>query len=258
MRLPSSWTDHMYSIFNAGIEVPLKSKLIDKSPPIESVARTLSCDDSRAETGSPYPLKPSPVSSGAEEDEKNWFSFVHTLLTAAGLDHEVQLDSFFSRCHSAESPLDPSLRDKYANPNDKMHLHEAKRRQRRSNLKLVFDCVNAALVEITGRYGSDRSTRALTCSGVRNRLVEGAQPMVAEYVWAQMKEWFGSDVRCTSGDGGGDSNSLVVEMVVRKEVVGKGWIDEMRVELDTLRNEIEGKLLDELVEEAVIDFTGRM
>jgi hypothetical protein len=47
-------------------------------------------------------------------------------------------------------------------------------------------------------------------------------------------------------------------MVVRKEVVGKGWIDKMRVELDTLQNEIEGKLLDELVEETVIDFAGRM
>ncbi|XP_034916078.1 uncharacterized protein [Populus alba] len=242
-----------------GIEVPLKSNLIGKSPPIESVARTLTWDNSCAETASSYPLKPSPspVSLGAEADEKYWFSFVHTLLTAAGLDCEVQLDSFFSRWHSPESPLDPSLRDKYANPNDKELLHEAKRRQRRSNQKLVFDCVNAALVEITG-HGSDRSTRAMTSSGVQNRLVEDAQPMVAEYVWAQMKEWFCSDVRRASGDGSGDSNSLVVEMVVRKEVVGKGWMDKMRVEFDTLRNEIEGKLLDELVEETVIDFAGRM
>jgi hypothetical protein len=249
----------MKFFFNAGIEVPLKSNLIGKSPPIESVARTLTWDNSCAETASSYPLKPtpSPVSLGAEEDEKYWFSFVQALLTAAGLDCEVQLDSFFSRWHSPESPLDPSLRDKYANPNDKELLHEAKRRQRRSNQKLVFDSVNAALVEITG-HGSDRSTRAMTSSGVQNRLVEDAQPMVAEYVWAQMKEWFCSDVRCASGDGGGDSNSLVVEMVVRKEVVGKGWIDKMRVELDTLQNEIEGKLLDELVEETVIDFAGRM
>ncbi|KAH8517430.1 hypothetical protein H0E87_005391 [Populus deltoides] len=169
-----------------GIEVPLKSNLIGKSPPIESVARTLTWDNSCAETASSYPLKPSPspVSLGAEEDEK-W--------------------------HSPESPLDPSLRDKYANPNNKELLHGAKRRQRRSNQKLVFDCVNAALVEITG-HGSDRSTRAMTSSGVQNRLVEDAQPMVAEYVWAQMKEWFCSDVRCASGGwwcgqqqpGGGD------------------------------------------------------
>ena len=201
MRLPSSWTDHMYSIFNAGIEVPLKSKLIDKSPPIESVARTLSCDDSRAETGSPYPLKPSPVSSGAEEDEKDWFFLVHTLLPTAGLDSDLQLDSFFVRQHSPESPLDPSLRDRYVSLNDKELLFEAKRRQRRSNWKLVFDSVNAALVEITV-HGSDRSTKAETCSWVQNLLVEGSQPqIVVDYLWAHLKEWF-----CKFGDG----NSLVV------------------------------------------------
>ncbi|CAK7349474.1 unnamed protein product [Dovyalis caffra] len=242
-----------------GIEVlPFKSNLIDKSPPIESVARTLSWDDSCAETASPYPLKhsQSPVSSGAEEDAKDCFFFVQTLLTAAGLDSEVQLDSLFAKWHSPESPLDPSLRDKYANLNDKELLHEARRRQRRSNRKLVFDCVNSVLVEITGHV-SDGSTRAVTCSGVQNRLTEGAQTMIVDYVWAQLKEWFCSDVKCAILDGG-DSNSLVLEMVVRKEVVGKGWLDKMRVELDNLGNEIEGKLLDELVEEAVVDLTGRL
>jgi hypothetical protein len=111
--------------------------------------------------------------------------------------------------------------------------------------------VNAALVEITG-HGSDRSTKAVTCSGVQNWLVEGAQPQIVDYLWAQLKSWLCSDVRCTFGDGG-DSNGLVVEMVV-----GKGWVDKMRVELDSLGNEIEGKLLDELVEEAVFDLTGRV
>ncbi|KAJ6880927.1 hypothetical protein NC652_034062 [Populus alba x Populus x berolinensis] len=236
-----------------GIEVPLKSNLTDKSPPIESVARTLLLDDSRAETASPYPLKssPSPVSLGTEEDEKDWFCLVQTLLTTAGLDSDLQLDSFFARWHSPGSPLDPSLRDKYANLNDKELWLEAKRRQRRSNRKLVFDSLNAALVEITG-HGSDRSTKAVTCSGVQNWLVEGAQPQIVDYLWAQLKSWLCSDVRCTFGDGG-DGNSLVVDMVV-----GKGWVDKMRVELDSLGNEIEGKLLDELVEEAVFDMTGRV
>ncbi|XP_011011589.1 PREDICTED: uncharacterized protein LOC105116094, partial [Populus euphratica] len=209
----------------------------------------LSQDDSRAETASPYPLKssPSPVPSGAEEDEKDWFFLVQTLLTTAGLDSDLQLDSFFAGGHSPGSPLDSSLRDKYANLNDKELLLEAKPR---SNGKLVFDSVNAALVEITG-HGSGRSTKAVTCSGVQNWLVEGAQPRIIDYVWAQLKSWFCSDMRRTFGDGG-DSNSLVVEMVV-----GKGWVDKMRVELDSLGNEIEGKLLDELVEEAVLDLTDK-
>ncbi|KAJ4849775.1 hypothetical protein Tsubulata_012044 [Turnera subulata] len=232
-----------------GMEVSLKSNLIDKSPPIESIARTLSWEESCIETATPFPLK-SPSLSGAEEEEKDWFFLVKTLLSQAGVDGEVQSKSCFARWHSPESPLEPSLRDKYANNmNDKEIVHEAKRRQRRSNRKLVFDCVNSALVEIIS-HGSDRNTRATSCSGAHNVFTEGAETMLVDNVWAQMKGWFCSEVKCTGGDGG-DSNSLVVEMVVRKEVVGKGWVDNMRAELDNLGNEIEEKMLEELVEEAV-------
>ncbi|KDP26434.1 hypothetical protein JCGZ_17592 [Jatropha curcas] len=226
-----------------GAEVPLKSNLIDKSPPIESIARTLSWDDSCAETATTYSLKASSISSCPEEEEQDMRFFIQTLLSAAGIDGSTPLDSIFARWHSPESPLDPALRDKYANLNDKELLHEAKRRQRRSNQKLVFDCVNAALVEITG-CGSDRSIR----------VIQGTPPTLVEHIWAQMKEWFCSEVRCTFEDSG-DSSSLVVERVVRKEVVGKGWIDNMRVELDNLGKEIEDKLLADLVEDAVIDLT---
>ncbi|KAJ0054255.1 hypothetical protein Pint_01621 [Pistacia integerrima] len=231
-----------------GTVVPLKPNLIDKSPPIESIARTLSWDDSCAETATPYPLNPS-SGSGAEE-EQDWLFFVQTLLLAAGLDGEMQSETFFARWHSPESPLDPSLRDKYASLNEKEPVHEAKRRQRRSNRKLVFDCVNTALVEITG-YGSesDRSSRAVSCSGAQNTLVESGSPMLVDHVWGRMKEWF-------SGEGG-DGNSLVVEKVVRKEVVGKGWGEQMRIEIDNLGKEIELNLWEELVDEAVVDLTDR-
>ncbi|KAF2307182.1 hypothetical protein GH714_025321 [Hevea brasiliensis] len=187
-----------------GAEVPLKSNLIDKSPP-------------------------------------------------AGLDGNMQLDSFFARWHSHDSPLDQALRNKYANLNDKELLHEAKRRQRRSNRKLVFDCVNAALMEIT-ECGSDMSTRGMPCTGAHARFVQGASPMLVEHLWAQMKEWFCGEVRCTFEDSG-DSSRLVLERVVRKEVVGKGWSDNMRAELDNLGKEIEDKLLAELVEDSVADLT---
>ncbi|KAK9281626.1 hypothetical protein L1049_004529 [Liquidambar formosana] len=234
---------------------PMASNLIDKSPPIGSIARTLSWDDSCAETATSYPLKPSSVSTGVEQ-EQDWYFFVQTLLSAAGLDGEVQSDTFFARWHSPESPLDPSLRDKHVDLNDKEPLHEARRRQRRSNRKLIFDCVNAALVDITG-YGSDMSLRARPCSGADNRLLEPNSAIMVDRVWARMKEWFSGEVRCVSWDGG-DSNSLVVESVVRKEVVGKGWAEDMRLEIDNVEKEIETKLLEELVEEAVIELTGRV
>ncbi|KAI7982884.1 hypothetical protein LOK49_LG15G00736 [Camellia lanceoleosa] len=239
----------------------IRSNLIDKSPPIESMARTLSL--SSVETATSYPLKkPSSVSQGTEEVEREWLFFAQTLLSAVGLDGEVQSDSFFARWHSPESPLDPSLRDKYIEVNDKEIIHEAKRRQRRSSRKLVFDCVNAALVEITG-YGSGTSPRATTCGlGVHNRISEaGGSAILVDEVWDWMKDWFSSEceVRCVwGGDGGGDSNNLVVERVVRKEVVGKGWAEHMRLETDNIGKEIEGKLLEELVQEAVVELTGRV
>lgn len=66
-------------------------------------------------------------------------------------------------------------------------------------------------------------------------------------------------MRCVSAiDDGGDSDSLVVERVVRKEVVGNGWAEDMRLSRDNVGMEIEGKLLDELVREAVVELTGKV
>ncbi|KAL3531157.1 hypothetical protein ACH5RR_010479 [Cinchona calisaya] len=239
-------------------DLPLqcKSNLIDKSPPIGSIARTLSLDDSCVDTATSYPLKPSFYPQGAEEEEREWFFFVQALLSVAGLDGEVQSDTFLPRWHSSESPLDPSLRDKYINLNEKDTLHEAKRRQRRSTRKLVFDCVNAALVDIAG-YGSDTCQRAIPCGGPDKTLLEGASLIMVDQVWARMKDWFSGEERCVAGDCG-DNNSLLVERVVRKEVVGKVWLDHLRLEMDNLGKEIERKLLEELVQEAVVELTGRV
>lgn len=238
----------------------LKSNLIDKSPPIGSIARTLSWDDSCAEVASPYQLKPSLVSLDTKVEDQDLLVFVQKLLSAAGLDDQVQPDSFYSRWHSLESPLDPTLRDKYANLNDNepQPVHEAKRRQRRSNQKLIFDCVNVALMEITG-YGLESSLMGRLWSGGHRRLQgsEGAPSLLVDLIVSHMKELTSSGMRSVWGDCG-DSNSLVVETVVRKEVVGKGWVELMGFEMDIWVKEVEGKLLEELVEDAVVDLTGRV
>lgn len=256
--------------------MPLKSSLIDKSPPIESVARTLSWDDSCAEVStSTHPLKPSSLDTNVEEQE--WLLLVQKLVSAAGLDddddyQEQQYDSFHTRWHSLESPLDPSLRDTYANLNDKVPLdhplllpNEAKRRKMRSNQKLVFDCVNAAILEVVGYYGSESysNSRSMYSGGhIRKRplVQEGASspPILVDHIVAQMKELIASGVRCGGGEGYcGDRHSMVVENVVRKEAVQIGWVELMRLEIDVLGREIERELIEELVENAVVDFIGR-
>ncbi|KAI3449851.1 hypothetical protein Pfo_006516 [Paulownia fortunei] len=241
-----------------GVESPLNStgsNLIDKSPPIGSVARTLSWDDSCGNTASSHPAKESLTTQDTDEEEQELFFFVKTLLSVAGLQGEVQSNSFLARWHSPESPLDPSLRDKYIDLKDKKTLHEAKQRQKRSIRKLVFDCVNAALVDIAG-YDSGAGQRAIPCTGANNCILESASSTMVDEVWAWMNVWFSGEVRGVSDDCG-DYNSLVVERVVRKEVVGKGWIDHFRLEMDNLGRDIEGKLLEELVQDAVVELTGR-
>ncbi|OIV92108.1 hypothetical protein TanjilG_27263 [Lupinus angustifolius] len=242
-----------------GSPASLKSNLIDKSPPIESIARTLSWNDSCAEVSSPYPLNSSLVSLDTKVEEQDLLVLVEKLLSAAGLDDQVQSNSFYSKWHSLESALDPSLRDTYANLNDKepQPLHEAKRRQRRSNQKLVFDCVNVAVMEITG-FGSDKFLMNSLCSRGHSRVPvpEGETPLLVDLIVAQIKELISGGFRSVWVDCG-DSNSLVLESVVRKEVVGKGWVECMELEMDILVKEIERKLLEELVEDAVVDLTGR-
>ncbi|XP_043704974.1 uncharacterized protein LOC122654789 isoform X2 [Telopea speciosissima] len=233
---------------------PLKSNLIDKSPPIESIARTLSWDDACILSTSPNPLNPSRFSPKSEEEEQ--LLFVRTLLSAAGLDHEEQSGAVFASWHSPDSPLNPLLIEKiFMLKDEKALLHEAKRRQRRSNQKLLFDCVNTALVDIT-RYRSDASPWAKASSYMaKNTHSAVGSPVTVDEVWGRVRELLSNEGRCFSGENGDDS-SVVVERRVRKEVVGKGWEELKRLEMNSIGKEIEGELLEELVYEALVELTG--
>ncbi|XP_054802522.1 uncharacterized protein LOC129306152 isoform X2 [Prosopis cineraria] len=226
----------------------LKSNLIDKSPPIESVARILSWDGSCAEVASSDPLKPLMTSLDPVAEEQDSLVLVQKLLSVSGLDDQVLSDSFYSRWYSPESPLDPTLRDRYANLNGQEPLQEAKRRQQRSTQMLIFDYVSAVLMEISG-YGSEKYLMRRMC-----RQPEGASTLLMDLILSQTKEMTSSGMKFDWGDGG-DSNGMMVEMVVRKEVAGKGWFELKGLEIDLLGREIEGKMLEELVEEAVVDLT---
>ncbi|CAM8894438.1 unnamed protein product [Rhodiola kirilowii] len=220
----------------------LKSNLIDKSPPIGSISRTISCKDSCSDTTTIFPVTPSvtPLEPDSEED---WFRLVRTLLADSGINDEVQSDGFFTRWHLADSPLDPMLREKCINLNSKALAYEANRRQWRSSRKLMYDCVNAALVDIT-HYRTPE---------VKHRLqVPNGEGHLTDDVWTRIKEWIAFDAGLVVWGDGDSYNSMLVEMVVKNEVVGKGWAENMRVEIDMVGKEIEEKLLEELVQDAVV------
>ncbi|KAA0037896.1 DUF3741 domain-containing protein/DUF4378 domain-containing protein [Cucumis melo var. makuwa] len=228
--------------------MPFKNSLIDKSPPIESIARSIFRDGSYSGSSAPCALKSPPVSTCLKE-EQNWHCLVQALLTMSGLSNEIQQCSLlFTKWHSLANPLDPSLRNKYANLSSKEPMLEAERRQLRSSRKLVFDCVNAALINITSQELDHRQTKILA---------HDTSLTLLDYVMVKLKDWICGESRCLTGDIG-DSNSLVVERVVRKEVGGKNWDEHLLMEMDNLGKEVERRLLEELLEEAVVELTGKV
>ncbi|KAI3409528.1 uncharacterized protein J3R85_019195 [Psidium guajava] len=228
----------------------LKSNLIGKSPPIGSIARSLSWGD--------YPQraflclsKPSTTYSGSKEEEEDCFVFIGKLLSVSRLDGTAESYSRVSSWHSPHSPLDPLLREKYADVDNDELLNEAKRRQRISNRKLVYDCVNAAIVDIAG-FGPEECLVDRFCCGPRDLLMEEKSSITADIIWSQIKEWF-TEVRSACEDDE-DRNCVAVERAVKEEIVGKCWLGHFRLEVDNLGREIEGELLEVLVAEALSDW----
>lgn len=205
--------------------------------PIESVTRTLLGVESIA-------LEPSTVPFNTAEGQ--WFSFVQELLLAAGLDHE-KFDTVFARWHSPEIPLDPSLLEKCMDQKLEFKLlNEAKRRQQRSEYRLLFDCVNVALLDMV-----KSRIYAVPLTSACYKPVNAGAP-VTEEVRTQLREWFSGQARwhCAETD-----TSLIVDRDVRGEVVGRGWERMVALEVEGIGKEIERKMLEELVEEALADLT---
>ncbi|KAL9228288.1 hypothetical protein vseg_003883 [Gypsophila vaccaria] len=233
-----------------------KFNLIDKSPPIGTIARTMSWDERCAETSSSYHFGSPFMSTGVENDEGGWLHLVQSLLTMAGLNNEGQVGHNLARWHSLDSPLDPLLREKYVNFSAKDPLHEARRRLLRSSRKLVFDIVNAALLDIAG-FNTPASQWSTSHVGDHSTFFESGSTLLVDKVWARVKHWLSGKVNSHLADDSGDNNNSLVELLVMKEIVGTGWTDQISFEIDDIGKEIEGKLLEELVEESVVALTGR-
>ncbi|KAL3645055.1 hypothetical protein CASFOL_010235 [Castilleja foliolosa] len=237
---PLAGKEHLAKVFShyikphdqCGIERSLNfigPSLIDKSPSIRSIERTLSWDNSFP-TSPSHPTNESSTTQKLDEERK-WFFLVKTLLSVAGLQDEAQPNSALPRWHSPESLLDPSLRGTYIND-----INE-KQWQKRCTQKLVFYCVNEVLIEIAG------------CESYSCRRAIWAGNCMLDLVWARVKISFYSQEKCVAGD-----DDLLVERVVKKEVAGKGWKGNFRSEMDNLMKEIGGELLEELVQETVVEY----
>ncbi|XP_010556872.1 PREDICTED: uncharacterized protein LOC104826058 [Tarenaya hassleriana] len=229
-----------------GPEISSKSNIINKSPPIGSFSRTLSRDDSRAEPtmATRYSSKRFVSSQDTEDVEEDWRLLVNTLLSTANLDGDESLsENHLSKWHSLQSPLDPSLRNKYTKTDDSETVNEAKRQRLSSSRKLVFDLVNSFLLSELTTTGFGRGKETALGDSVR--------------IW--MQEWFSGRRKVNCGDeedGDGDLSSLAVDRAARAEAAEEGgWPENKRREVDGVGEGFEEKLLEELLEETVNDLT---
>lgn len=82
----------------------------------------------------------------------------------------------------------------------------------------------------------------------------GSPPFdLMEHVWAQLKDWVSDEPSKRDSGEDMDANSLAAESLVKNEIVGRTWAHSLQVEIDDFGIEIERRLLQDLVEEAVID-----
>jgi Domain of unknown function (DUF4378) len=212
---------------------------LSRSSAIESVARTLLWDEKCLATPKKHPqlLR---TSSAANKEEQEFHSFVEKLLSSSGFDSQ-RTCNILSRWHSLESPLNPTLLEKFLDPKEEA----AKCRERRSNQRLLFDCVNLALLQI-GHYILKNS---YPWSNHPKVLQDG---LLISEVWRLVRNFFSNEEKFLPEER--EDASLIVERVVKKEVKEREWTESMQIEVDEISKEIGGFMLDDLVGEALAEF----
>ncbi|KAF8091294.1 hypothetical protein N665_0448s0010 [Sinapis alba] len=216
----------------------MMSNLLGKSP---SIGRNSSFNDSTV--GRCYSSKRSITSTRDEEEDLRLL--INTLLSATHLDEASDslspssiIDNLLSKWHSVESPLDPSLRESYADSTEHQRLG--------SNVKkLVFDLVNTLLLELTPSYLGHGSHMLLSGKTLGVYVINRMQECLKGNGRVEYRWW----------DEDGDLSSLAVNKVVRTEVAEIGSTESLRLEMECMGKEIELKLLEELVEEVLMDLS---
>ncbi|KAH0455383.1 hypothetical protein IEQ34_015415 [Dendrobium chrysotoxum] len=207
---------------------------LSRSTPIESMARTLSWDDSCSGA-----IELSRAFCKAGVDDPKELILVQNLLTTSGL-YRNRLSTIFNGWHSPDIPLDPKLLDKLSDTKEEV----VKTGERSSNQKLIFDCVNHVLQEIghSAEQGAYQSTK-VCC-------VPEDETLLAAQVWPVVKNRLSGGEKWTVGEA--VNGSLVVDKLLGREVTGTGWSELLLSEIAVISKEIGEQVLDELIGEALL------
>ncbi|XP_051118482.1 uncharacterized protein LOC127242823 isoform X2 [Andrographis paniculata] len=169
------------------------------------------------------PLTTTLIEKSPIQEQEKWCLYVKKLLSSA--DGEVRPDSILAQTDTIDDEL-------------------AKDQQWRSNQKLVFDCVNAALSEVTKDEWSSypwAEKKIKTSSSV-------------DEVWSRLNDMFsGAAIECVLDDSGESSTYLTVDKMARNEVAGKGWIEHLKLEMDKFGEAIGDAVVADLVRELAVE-----
>ncbi|RWV79673.1 hypothetical protein GW17_00059164, partial [Ensete ventricosum] len=217
-------------------------KALFRSPPIESIARSLSRGASCLDKRSTKPLRSSMIISKVDEEHEQ-FVFVHKLISSAQMKNKKGMK--FSGWHSLNSPLNPSLLYESWHMDDE----EGKHGKRQTSRRLLFDAVNAALLDISQAALFAAYPWTEPCGGHPKDGTVGTS--VADEVWAIVRNGLSGE-KCVPNEStsSSSSSSMMVDGLVMKEVGGRQWTESRWSELCEFSKEMGGKVLDELIEEA--------
>lgn len=220
------------------------AETLSRSAPIESIARSLPWDDTYMERSSGKRLKLTEAAFKADEEEQEHFNFVQKLLSSAGLDDQSS-KIIFSKWHSLDCPLDRVSLDGFFDEKEE----GIKYKVNRSNQRLLFDCVNAALLEIGQAAIYNAYPHARSFAETRKEVPSGTS--VAE-VWKLVRDKFSAQEEYSSEM---DNNNVLIDQVVKKEVGGSEWTELLWWELNEFSKEVSKKVLEELIRETLSDLT---
>lgn len=164
--------------------------------------------------------------------------FVHTILSASGLESKKLIDIFTNR-FSVRSPLDPDLLNEYQETKDD---YDNNSWEMHSNKKFIFDCINYALIEMSGYAFSSayRCSNRVCCA---NRPRFKVDALIVDEVWLLINSWI-SNEHCEIEDYG-----MIVDRLLRNEVNGCRWSDLMHYEVDEMITKMSEEVLSELIAE---------
>lgn len=220
---------------------------LSRSPLISSVSRSSNLENTPFESSLSNSLKLFKLFS-KEDEEHERLDFITKLLSSSNFANE-RSTAILAKSHSFDSPLDPILLDELLDQKGE----EAKCRERRSNQRLYFDCVNDALKDIcccTLLNAYPWSTTAtMTPKHVKTNLT------VTDEVWCRLKDCFSEKEDCNSSKA--ENSKRFLDYSVKKEIAGCGLVESMWLEMDELSKEIGEKVLEELFDDTLADLTMR-